>query len=214
MKNRISEKDVLQLLTSLKNSDNSYPKDMIESRRSNFAKQAAAMAVLMEAGVSGANSTSAGQSASTASTASSGSSAAGIGGASMGKILETALVIAIIAEAGVAAYIYREKIAEFFNSIFNPQAEQVANPPNNSPDLNSNSQPGTEFSTETPVVTVSETPIPPGYTPAVQADDSDNGDSQVSSTPAPTNDDNGLHLGQTKQPTKQPNKNKDKNKEK
>jgi hypothetical protein len=32
-----------------------------------------------------------------------------------------------------------------------------------------------------------------------------NGDSQVASTPAPTDDNNGLHLGQTKQPTKKPN---------
>jgi hypothetical protein len=46
----------------------------------------------------------------------------------------------------------------------------------------------------------------PELIPSVQTD---NGGSQAPSTatPAPTNDDNGLHLGQTKQPTSEPNKN-------
>jgi hypothetical protein len=214
MKNRISDKEVLQLLTTLKNSDEGYPQDMIDSRRGAFARQAAAMAVLINAGVNGVNATGVGQTALTTSAASSGGTVPAIGGVSMGKILETALVIAIIAEAGVAAYVYREKIADFFNSVFNPRGEQAVTSPDNSVDFNTGNELLTDVPTETLTVTVTETPFPPEFTPPVQADDDNNGGSQIASTPTPppTNDENGLHLGQTKQPTKEPDHNENNNK--
>lgn len=216
MKSKIGEKDVLQLLTSIKNSENYYPNDLIASRRDTFTKQAAAMAVLMKAGINGANATGTGQAVSTASTASSGATA-GIGGVSMGTLLETLLVVAIVAEAGVATYVYREKIAEFFNSTFGPKVEQVSNPVNNSSDTIANNGTATAETLDG-TVTVTETALPPGFTPPVQADNNNNnsgdaGSAQVTSTPDPGN---GLHLGQTKQPSKEPKKNdsnnpKDKN---
>ena len=208
MSSKISDRDVLQLFTSLKNAEKQYPQDMIESRRDTFAKQAAAMAILVKAGGSGTTAAGAGQVASTAS-----SSAAGVGGLSMGTILETALVIAIVAEAGVAAYAYREKIAQFIRSTFGPKVEQTANPPeNSSSDLIANNEEivATALSDETPTVTVTETPAPPEFANPGSADNNNNdnnGDPQVASTPAPTDDSNGLHLGQTKQPTKEPKKN-------
>ena len=204
MSSKISDKDVLKLFTSLKRAENQYPQDMIKSRRDTFAKQAAAMAILAKVGGNATASTATGQAASTAS-----SSAAGVGGVSMSTLLETALVIAIVAEAGVAAYAYREKIAEFFNSIFSPKVEQVVNPPDNS---SSDIIAGDANTTETPegTLTVTETPSPPGFVDPESPDNNDNnnGDTQVASTQAPTDDNNGLHLGQTKQPaTKEPNKN-------
>lgn len=211
MKSKISDNDVLQLLTTLKSSKNNYPQDMIESRRDSFTKQAAAMAILMKAGGTGANATGTGQAASAASTTSSGAATASAG-ASIGTILETVLVVAIVIETGVAAYAYREKIAEFINSTFGSKVEQVANPPDNSSiDFVISDEPASETPDETPTVT--ETPLPPGFTPPAQADNNDNsnesgttGNTQVASTPDP-NDGNGLHLGQTKQPTKEPEKN-------
>lgn len=202
MNNKIGDKDVLQLLTYIKNSENSYPQNLIESRRDTFTKQAAAMAVLMKAGINnGTNGTRASQTASAASS----SATTGIGAMSVGKLLEALLVVAIVAEAGVATYIYREKIAEFFNSAFGPKVEQVSNPVNNSSDSIAGNQTAVS---ETPYQspTVTETPLPPGYTPpAAPADNNDNGtgNTQVESTPAPNNG-SGLHLGQTKQPSNEP----------
>lgn len=221
MKSKISDKDVLQVLTGIKNSETTYPQGMIESRRDAFMKQAAAVAVLMKAGVNGANATGTGQAAATASTTSSSAATAGAG-ASIGTILETVLVVAIVIETGVATYAYREKIAEFINSIFGTKVEQVANPPDNSSsDLITSTSIGATSETPSETPTVTETPLPPGFTPPAQADNNGSGDAentQVASTPDP-DDDNGLHLGQTKEPTNQPKKNesndsKDKDKKK
>ena len=213
MKSKISDKDILQVLTGIKNSETTYPQSMIESRRDAFMKQAAAMAVLVKAGVNGANATGTGQAAATGSTTLSSAATAGAG-ASISTILETVLVVAIVIETGVAAYAYREKIAEFINSIFGPKVEQVANPPDNSSsDLIISTNIGTTSETPSETPTVTETPPPPGFTPPAQADNNENNNgsgttenTQVASTPDP-NDDNGLHLGQTKQPTNQPKKN-------
>jgi hypothetical protein len=214
MRSKISDKDVLQLFTSLKSAESTYPQDMIQSRRDAFAKQAAAMAALIKAGGNGAGSTGTSQAA--ASTGS-GSTTAIAGGISIGSLLETVLVIAIVAEAGVAAYVYREKIAEFINSTFDPKVEQTANPNNNSsPDLIATDDAAPEI-TESPeattTVVITETPIPPEFVspiPALNQENNNNIDSQVvTSTPNPNNDNNndknnnGLHLGQTKQPTKE-----------
>jgi len=221
MSSKVSDKDVLQLFASLKSAESNYPQGMIESRRNTFAKQAAAMAILAKAGGSGgAASTTTGQAASTAS-----SSAAGVGGASMGTILETALVITIVVEAGVAAYAYRDKIAQFIKSTFDPKVEQIASPPDNSSsDLITIEEEATNTLEETPtgIVTETETPVPPEFVAPGSDNNDDNnnsGDVQVASTPAPTDDSNGLHLGQTKQPTKEPKNNesndsKDKDKKK
>lgn len=207
MKSKVSEKDVLQLFTSLKSVENGYPQDLIESRRDNFTKQAAAMAVLMKVGGNGAPST--GQAA--ASTATNSTAAVG-GGISISTLLETVLVVALVAEAGAAAYIYRDKIAEFMNSTFGPKVEQTTNPNNNpSPDFVTTGEATAQF-TETPEATVTvtgtgiviDTPLPSELINSTSQNNDQNGDPQAASTPVPTDGGNGLHLGQTKQPTKEP----------
>jgi len=213
MEGKVSDKDVLRLLSSLKNAHGDYPQDMIESRREAFAKQAAAMLVLMNSSGSGVAASGAGQSASTAATAT-GSSAAGAGGVSMGTILETALIVAIVAEAGIATYVYREKIAELFQSGVKPKVEQVSNPP----DPSSINEPSMDDLDESPFISITETPYPtvtftpvPDISEDTQPDATAGGSSETTlatSTPDP-DDDNGLHLGQTKQPTKQPDNKKD-----
>jgi hypothetical protein len=212
MANKISDKDVLQLFTGLKTAEENYPQDMIKSRRDKFAMQASTMALLIKSGGNGAASTGAGQGTAASSATSTGTTGLGV---SIGTVLETALVIAIAVEAGVAAYAYRNNIADFFNSTFSPKVEQITNPTDgSSPALTAGDDTQTETpdptSTATPVTTVTETATPPGFIDPTPPSDN-NGDSQVASTPAPT-DNNGLHLGQTKQPTKQP-KNNDSNNE-
>lgn len=210
MKDKLSDQDVLNLLTSLKKSESNYPPDMIQSRRDMFLKRAATMAVLAVDGGSSAIRTKNGQTTS--------SSAAG-GGFSVGTLLETALVVALVIEAGVVAYVYREKIADFVNSTLSPNVEIVASPPGSS----SSEIPAIEeTSTENPVgtatvtVIVTETPAPAGTVlPAADNNFVDNnndnsnngGNAQITSTPNP-NDNPGLHLGQTKQPTNDPNTDK------
>lgn len=210
MKNKVSDQDVLNLLTGLKNAEGSYPSDMARSRRDMYIKQAAAMAVLGSGGGNGAVSTRNGQTTL--------ASAAG-SGLSLGKVLEIALVVALAVEAAVAAYIYRDEIAEFINSTLSPKVEEIASPTAASP--SSNVQTGIEPSTNVPAgivpVTVTGTSTP--LSPLLPVPGSTNGVStggsgvqvQVTSTPAPTKDDPGLHLGQTKQPTQAPGTDNKKN---
>jgi len=218
MSSKVSQKDILQLFTGLKNVESTYPQDMVKARRDSFKKQAAAMAVLMKAGVSGSPATGTGQA--TAATSTTTGNTAVLGGMSMGTLLETVLVIALVAEAGVAAYIYREKIAEFFNPTPTPKIEQTENPINNpSQDFVASDEPSTAaVATETPkstftaTATAIETPVQPGLIPSISQNNDQNGEVQVASTPVPTDSlNNGLHLGQTKQPTKESKKDNNSN---
>ena len=207
MRKKVSEQDVFDLLKEMKNSESNYPSELIQSRRDVFAKQAAAMAVLVRAGLHEATKTAGGQTATASGTASAATSASV--GASLGTILETVLVAAIVVEAGAAAYIYRDKIADFINSKINPTVEVVASPPGVlSPDSLTEDVASSETSIATETVTGTETPVPSVTLPPVVNDSNNNvtaGAPQVISTPEPTQP--GLHLGQTKQPTDAPDQN-------
>ena len=214
MKKPFSDQDVLNLLTNLKSAESSYPSEMIESRRDVYMKQAAAMAVLAGAGGNGASAAGNAQ----MSAASSASTSTASGGLTISGLLETALVVAIVVEAGIVTYIYRDRISDFIKSTLSPRVEQTANPPDGSligvPAVASETTTAEE--TVTVTVTSMETPTPPDLS-APAGDNNSNSDSEVQATPDPT-DNPGLHLGQTKQPTKdsspngQNNTNKDNNK--
>jgi len=203
MKNKISDQDVLNLLTSLKNTENNYPSDMIQSRRDTYMKQAAAMAVLVGAGAGGNGASASGNAQTTTSGAVTG------GSVSIGKLLETALVVALVIEAGIATYVYRDKIAEFFNSTFSSKIEQTANPPDDSsPGILASEEASSVTPNGTSTITVTETPTPSVTSIPAAGDNNNiennsaNGESvNITSTPDP-NGDSGLHIGQTKQPTK------------
>jgi len=104
MKNKISDQDVLNLLSNLRNAENNYPSDMIKSRRDSYIKQAAVMMALAGVGGNGATQTGTNQAAISNATGSS---------LAAGKLIEIALIVALVVEAGVAAYFYRDKIADF-----------------------------------------------------------------------------------------------------
>lgn len=204
MKNKVSDQDVLKLLTNLKNTENIYPSDIKKSRRDTYIKQAAAMAVLAGAGGNGA-----------ATAETNPSTVSDTMGSSMftGKFLEIALVVALVVEAGVAAYIYRDEIADFINSTISPKVETVASPPaGSSPYISASEQASTETTPQgTAIVTATETAVPSvTLLPAAGNTDAESNigqDVQVESTPNP-NDNPGLHLGQTKQPTTDPSEDK------
>jgi hypothetical protein len=181
--------------------DNYYPSYMMVSRRDSYIKQAAAMMALAGAGGNGA--TKPGNNQATISNTT-GSNLA------TGKLIQIALIVALVVEAGVAAYIYRDKIADFINSSLSPKVETVASPPaGDSQEPVANEQASTETPDASATYTVTETPAP-SATLIPAAGNDDGGNVQVGSTPDP-NDNPGLHLGQTKQPTDDSDKDKKEN---
>lgn len=211
MKQQFSDNDILKLLSTLKDAENNYPSAMIQSRRDMYVKQAAAIAVLSKTAGNGTNAGGNGKSP--------GSGTPGAGSSSMGKFLEAALMITIAMEAGVAAYIYRDKIIEFINTTIFPKVEVVSSPPE---DLSSTPAAipvtGDESITGTPTepitatvtVTGTDTPLPAFVAPD---DKGGNGVIQaVESTPTP-NANPGNHYGNTPKPerTKDANNNSSNN---
>ena len=193
--------DVIKLLTKLKDAEGKYPVDMMISRRQGYVKQIAALG--MGAGAGAALS----------------ASAKGAGGFStppiVSTILEAALIVAIVAEAGFVAIINRERVTDLFRTISSQSiTEQVSPPPDSAAPL---IEPSVVVATAEPTEIVTETSTAAVDTPApemlfvtevdnVNAEDGDV--LQVNSTPAPNNntDNNGNHYGQTPIPqrTKQP----------
>jgi hypothetical protein len=188
--------DIVSLLTKLKNTSGGYPSRLLASRRQTYLKQVANIGLGIGIGAAYKSHTKTGT---------------GTAGAPVaaGKLIETALVIAIVAQAGAAAYIYRDKLRDVIQSFSSsPRVEEVTSPPVITSPLPQS--PITVLETETPVA--SETPIdtPTTGTPApsaVSETSQAEGNNQIASTPNP-NVDNGNHFGQTPKPdrTKRPDR--------
>lgn len=196
------DNDVIRLLTKLKESEGNYPVDMMTSRRQGYVKQIAALGIGAGAGVALK------------------ASSKGAGGSSIppiaGTILETALIIAIVAEAGLVAVINRQKVLDFFRTISSQVVvEQIATstPPDSAVPLVEPLLIGTVeprlIDTVEPTEAVTETSTAVG-TPSpdmmlvtdTEGDDVDTADAlQANSTPDP-NDNNGNHYGQTPIPVR------------
>ena len=114
MENLPEEEKVVDLLKKMKTSNGGYPSDMLAARRRTYLKQMAnvGLGIGIGAGLKAA-AKGAGNGAGAATTVT-------------GKVLEIALVAAIALEAGTAAYLYRDKIAEAVRSYINqPAAQEV-----------------------------------------------------------------------------------------
>jgi hypothetical protein len=191
------DQDIINLLTRLKNVVSEYPEHMLVARRQSFLKQ------MTEVGLGiGAD--------------------AGIKNA-LGKtpkispftstLLEAALIVAILIETSAMAYFYREKLADFFQTItVSPKIEKVTPPPAIPTSLEVQSVGPSPAVTST---LVSATPVtepaigaitPTG--PAIPGSTLEA--NQISATPDP-NGNNGNHYGQTPKPerTKENNGNND-----
>ena len=198
MKSKFSDADVLNLLNGLKNAESNYPLDMISARRDTYMQQAANIIATKQAG--GGN----------ASSSTSDSVVAGGGiASSAGTLLEIAITIAIVAEAGVTSYLYRNQISKWINTVFSPRVERSINPTDNSisPLLINTPIESTETATETPVVTITVTTS--GTPEPITVPDSNK--EQVNATPAAPQDNPGNHYGNTPKPERtkdtQPNNN-------
>lgn len=177
-----SDQEIIRLLSNLRNSGAIYPPDLLSARRASFMKHAAQLELVHETA---------------------GNSARGGSGKTnilSNPLLETVLVVAIVAEALAASYIYRDKLLNWLQPTpSTPAAVQESAPP-------SVVELSPTFITVTPIAT--STPSPTG-TMEITPTFSDNS-KVVDVTPNPK-DNPGLHLGQTKTP-KDNNGKKDKNK--
>ncbi len=206
------DKQIIDLLSRLKNSNGAYPSDIFASRRQNYLKQVANVGLGIGVGAGLKNAAKSGNGAGTAATVTS-------------KILETALIAAIAIEAGTVAYLYREKIANagriFIDS---SNVQETASPANEATFPDSEPAEATEFPVViviTPSGTVTTTPsvTAPSLlssntpSPDVAGDTSSNNGANVTTnaTPAP-NGNNGNHYGLTPKPERtKDNNNNDKN---
>ncbi len=181
--------DVVKLLTRLKNSNGAYPPELLTPRRQNYLRR------VMEIGLGF------GVAEGLKSTIRSGSKAGASSSITASGLIEATLVMAIVAEAGVTAYIYRDRIAEIIRSYTSqPHVVEVT------------SVPQTDVVPELPIVIIDETDevsatpsaiATPSGTPVIltSAANNDQGGqgNQAVSTPDP-NGNNGNQYGLTPKP--------------
>jgi hypothetical protein len=180
------DEKLVELISKLKKSNGGYPSDMLAARREAYLKQVANVGLGIGVGNVLKNGAKTGNGAGASATIAS-------------KILETTLVAAIAIEAGTAAYLYRDKIADAVKTYTNSAKIQEVAPPSEAavveviePTISLTSTPS-----GTPSVTASWT-LPPNL-----AGNNDDGDTGVNanSTPNP-NGNNGNHFGQTPKPVR------------
>jgi hypothetical protein len=218
MRSNVQDQEIVRLLTRLKEAERGYPEDLLAARRKHYLEQIGTVGVGLGAAkaVSEAMKNAKSPPVSTSSTVTS-------------TLLETVLVVAIVAEAGAVAFLYRDRVADFLRT-FNSSArvEEVTPLPVFAASQVSAAATSTIGSTSTPGVTntvvmttispsptgtaagTTETPAPgdivedinpaPGL--PTQAVVTQAPPTQVVSTPVPDddNDDNGNHYGQTPKP--------------
>jgi hypothetical protein len=180
------DKKVADLVSKLKYSSGAYPKDMLYSRRQQFIRQVASagLGIGVGAGIKNAAKQSNTVGAATATITS--------------KILESVLIAAIVIEAGTAAYVYREKITNFFKSLTgSPNVEETTQKPDNGSDSTS---PLLIPTLTVPATSGTPSAIAPAITSSPNVAGNDNNTTtNVNATPVPT-DNNGNQFGLTPKP--------------
>jgi hypothetical protein len=187
--------DVVKLLTKLKSANGVYPPELMTPRRQTYLRRVAEIglgfgvvaglkAPLKNGGKAGSFSSS------------------------LGGLIEVALILFIVTEAGAAAYVYREQISEYFKS-FSSQSkvEEVTSAPETIFSTDLPELVLTQLPEATPTPEISGTPSPSVTVVASAAaintqnnqGDQNNPGSQSNSTPDP-NGNNGNHFGQTPKP--------------
>ena len=187
-----NDQKVIGLLSKLKVSNGAYPSEIYAARRQAYLKQVASVGLGIGVGAGLKNA------------AKSGNGAAGTVATVTSKILETALIAAIAIEAGTAAYLYRDKIAELVRTYTGSSNVQEVVPPTGAGSSSNSELVG---NTEAPVVTVitsSGTVIVTSGTPSpeVAAGSNNNGGTtNLNATPGPS-DKNGNQYGLTPKPVR------------
>jgi hypothetical protein len=193
------DQDVITRLTKLKDVQGEYPENMLVSRRQSYLKRMAEIGLGISAAQGINNITENAKPTGAVPTA--------------GTLLETAIIVAIVTEASLMAYFYRDQLTVFFRDLTtNSGIEEVVPTPTSSITLDSQEISPSPAATST----LPSTTIPTGTgIPTVVSIPStlneNSGTLQANSTPDP-NGNNGNHYGQTPQParTKDNNGNNDK----
>jgi hypothetical protein len=111
------DQKIVELLTKLKGANGEYPSEMLESRRQTYLNQMAGLG--LGAGLE-----------TMLKNAAKNGNGAGFTPPTAGPLLEVALVVAIIVEAGTLAFFYRDRVVDFFKSTSTtPATQEVTSPP-------------------------------------------------------------------------------------
>lgn len=180
-----NEKDteLISLLAVIKNADGEYPEDLLAPRRQRFMKQMAEIGGFAGLGM-GLKSSSSGASSMPPIASS---------------LIETVLVIAIVAEAGAVAFINRDKLTEIFRTVSKePRVEEVntaVNPVSIPIEIDPTF---TLYLTPTVALTSTPTSLLSPTTESAKDATAEN-TPQITATPD-LKDNNGNHYGQTPKP--------------
>ena len=191
------DRKVVELLTKLKGANEGYPSDMLAARRQAFLNNMAGASLGAGAGTALNRTLKSGGSS---------------GGApfTIGKLLEAALLVAIVAEAGAVAYFYRDKVTDVFRGISAPsQVQEIVSPPVATfsfpeleiSEITSSVVPtgtASEIATSTQVPGVADDPNSINDVAATLTDSTP--DPTVNNENSGTNGNNGNHYGQTPKP--------------
>lgn len=199
------DKEIVRLLTKLKEADGSYPPDLLATRRDGYLRQMGEIGLVLAAGKGIKNAVQ--------------SAKAPVLSSATSTVLESALFVAIAAEAGTVAYFYRDKVADFFQSVTQGTKVQEASASLVPTDVEMQGvSPSAAVAATLPSTSLAINPTEPesSNTPVPDVVEQNNALS-VDATPSPKDhNNNGNHYGQTPKPerTKEPkgNDNKDKDK--
>jgi hypothetical protein len=195
------DKEIVRLLTKLKDTDGKYPPDLFAARRHNYLKQMGEVSLGIGAGLKIKNALNGAKTPILSSATS--------------TVLESALLVAIVAETGTVAYFYRDQLKDFFRINKKEANVQEVTPPSIHTEQaiqGINASPA--VASMLPSITLSISPTEPELTstpvPGVVDNNGTNSTAGANSTPDP-NGNNGNHYGQTPKPqrTKEPRNNND-----
>jgi hypothetical protein len=181
------DKEIVRLLTKLKDTDGKYPPDLLAARRQGYLKQMGQIGLGLGVGADIKNAVKSGR--------------APVLSSATSTVLESALVVAIVAETGTVAYFYRDKLSDFFQTITNEASGQEVTPPPVATELEIQGiTPSPAVTATLPSVTLSISPTGTELTSTPVPGVVEEGNTiSADSTPAP-NGNNGNHYGQTPKP--------------
>jgi len=189
MEQNPDDEKVIDLLSKLKDTNGRYPSDILAARRKNYLKQVAnvGLGIGIGAGLN-KNTPKGGGSGGTVTTVTS-------------KILESALIAAIVLEAGTVAYLYRDKIADVVRTYTgSSNVQDMVVQPEEDATAASELLIPTITKSNTPSITPSVTPSgTPSAEIAGESNNANDASLGVNATPTPGGN-NGNHYGNTPKP--------------
>jgi hypothetical protein len=108
------DQDIIRLLTKLKDTDEEYPEPMFVARRRSYLKQMTEIGLGISGGMEIRNPVKQVRVPRISPITS--------------AVLETILIVVIVAEASAMAYVYRDQVSDFIQSLINPARTEKATP--------------------------------------------------------------------------------------